>query len=482
MNITQKTTIGILWNFSEQLIRRGIGLVTTLLLAYFLTPNAYGLMAMIAVFIAIASSLMESGFRQALIRLKEVTQDDLNTAFYSNLMLGALAYLLLYFAAPHIAIFYNEPQLINLIQVLGLVILINSFEVIQVAIFHRQMNFKAQLMIGLPAALISACMAIGLAYWGVGVWALVAQMLISALITVILLWWISEWRPTKSFSLSSFSSMYNFSYKLFLSSLLDTVFRNLYIIVIAKLFSTSIAGLYFFAEKIRELILNQLVSAIQNVTYPALASIQDDNVRLKAGYRKVISITTFLLFPTLTLLAALAQPLFSLLFPEKWWPAVPYFQLLCLAGLLYPLHSINLNILKVKGRSDLFLYLEIIKKIILVIILFISYHYGVIGILIGQIISSILSYIPNSYFSAKLINYSIREQIKDFLPALVLSIIVSGIIFYTIQNIEYHPVIILILFGLSGGALYLFGSHLLKLKAYTLAYNIIKDKFLSKKL
>ncbi|WP_411687846.1 lipopolysaccharide biosynthesis protein [Acinetobacter indicus] len=482
MNITQKTTIGILWNFSEQLIRRGIGLVTTLLLAYFLTPNAYGLMAMIAVFIAIASSLMESGFRQALIRLKEVTQDDLNTAFYSNLMLGALAYLLLYFSAPHIAIFYNEPQLINLIQVLGLVILINSFEVIQVAIFHRQMNFKAQLMIGLPAALISACMAIGLAYWGGGVWALVAQMLISALITVILLWWISEWRPTKSFSLSSFCSMYNFSYKLFLSSLLDTVFRNLYIIVIAKLFSTSIAGLYFFAEKIRELILHQLVSAIQNVTYPALASIQDDNVRLKAGYRKVISITTFLLFPTLTLLAALAQPLFSLLFPEKWWPAVPYFQLLCLSGLLYPLHSINLNILKVKGRSDLFLYLEIIKKIILVIILFISYRYGVIGILIGQIISSILSYIPNSYFSAKLINYSIREQIKDFLPALVLSILISGIIFYTIQNIEYHPVIILILFGLSGGVLYLFGSHFLKLKAYTLAYNIIKDKFLSKKL
>lgn len=482
MNITQKTTIGILWNFSEQLIRRGIGLVTTLLLAYFLTPNAYGLMAMIAVFIAIASSLMESGFRQALIRLKEVTQDDLNTAFYSNLMLGALAYLLLYFSAPHIAIFYNEPQLINLIQVLGLVILINSFEVIQVAIFHRQMNFKAQLMIGLPAALISACMAIGLAYWGVGVWALVAQMLISALITVILLWWISEWRPTKSFSLSSFCSMYNFSYKLFLSSLLDTVFRNLYIIVIAKLFSTSIAGLYFFAEKIRELILNQLVSAIQNVTYPALASIQDDNVRLKAGYRKVISITTFLLFPTLTLLAALAQPLFSLLFPEKWWPAVPYFQLLCLAGLLYPLHSINLNILKVKGRSDLFLYLEILKKFMLVVILFISYRYGVIGILIGQIISSVLSYIPNSYFSSTLINYSTKEQMKDFMPALILSILLGGIVFYVIQHIEWHPILILLVFGLSGGLLYLLGSHLLKLTAYISAYEMFKDKFMDKRL
>lgn len=482
MNLSKKTGIGILWNFSEQLMRRGIGLATTILLAYFLVPDVYGLMAMMAVFIAIASSLMDSGFRQALIRLQEVNQEDINTAFYSNLILGATAYLILYLSAPYIAVFYNEPQLINLIHVLGLVILINAFEVVQVSIFHRQMNFKIQLLVSFPASLISAITAIGMAYWGAGVWALVAQMLISALITVSLLWWISDWRPAKIFSMTSFRNMYNFGYKLFLSSLIDIVFKNIYIIVIAKLFSVHIAGLYFFAEKMRELILNQLVGAIQNVTYPALASIQDDDARLKAGYQKIISITTFLLFPTLTISAALAQPLFELLLPEKWWPAVPYFQLLCLAGLLYPLHTINLNILKVKGRSDLFLYLEITKKIILVVVLFISYHYGVIGILIGQIISSILSYIPNSYFSAKLINYSIREQIKDFLPALVLSILISGIIFYTIQNIEYHPVIILILFGLIGGVLYLFGSHFLKLKAYTLAYNIIKDKFLSKKL
>lgn len=482
MNITQKTTLGILWNFSEQLIRRGIGLITTLLLAYFLAPDVYGLMAMMAVFIAIASSLMDSGFRQALIRLKEVTQEDLNTAFYANLILGAIAYLLLYLSAPYIAVFYNEPQLIKLIQVLGLVVLVNSFEVIQIAIFHRQMNFKVQLIIGLPAALISACVAISLAYWGVGVWALVAQMLISALIAVTLLWWMSDWRPTKNFSMSSFRSMYNFAYKLFLSGILDTVFRNLYIIVIAKIFSAYIAGLYFFAEKMRELVLNQLVSAIQNVTYPALASIQDDNVRLKAGYRKVISITTFLLFPALMFLAALAQPLFELLLPEKWWLAVPYFQLLCLSGLLYPLHSINLNILKVKGRSDLFLYLEILKKFMLVAILFISYRYGVIGILIGQIVSSVLSYIPNSYFSAKLINYPAREQMKDFMPALILSILLGGIVFYVIQHIEWHPILILLVFGLSGGLLYLLGSHLLKLTAYISAYEMFKDKFMDKRL
>jgi O-antigen/teichoic acid export membrane protein len=477
MNIlSQKTTIGILWNFSEKLIGRGIGLITTLLLAYFLTPDAYGLMAMVAVFIAISSSLMDLGFREALIRMKDVTQEDLSTAFYANLILGIIGYLALYFSAPYIAIFYNETQLIKLIQIIGLIVLINAFEVVHVAIFHRQMNFKVQLIVRLPAAVISACVAIGSAYWGAGVWALVAQMLISALISVALIWWISDWRPSKTFSILSFRSIYNFSYKLFLAGILDTIFKNLYIIVIAKLFSASIAGLYFFAEKMRELVLNQLVSAIQNVTYPALASIQDDNVRLKAGYRKVISITTFLLFPVLMFLAALAQPLFDLLLPEKWWPATPYFQLLCLSGLLYPLHSINLNILKVKGRSDLFLYLEILKKFIIVAILCISYRYGIIGILIGQIISSVLSYIPNSFFSEKLINYPVREQMEDFMPALILSLLIGTIIFYTTQHIEWHPTIILFVFGLSGGLLYLFSAYLLKISAYNLVHDAIKSK------
>lgn len=471
-----KAIAGILWNFSEQLLRRGVGLITTLLLAYFLAPEAYGLLAMMAVFIAIATSLMDSGFLQALIRLKEVTSEDLSSAFYANLALGALSYLLLFISAPWIADFYDEPQLIQLIRALGLVVLIQAFEVVQVALFHRQMNFKAQLMAGFPAALISACAAIGLAYWGAGVWALVTQMIIAALITVVLLWWMSNWRPARVFSGQSLRSMYGFSYKLFLSGMLDTVFKNLYVIVIAKLFAASVAGLYFFAEKIRELVLSQLVNAIQNVTYPALASVQDDNIRLKAGYKKVIYVTTFLLFPALIFLAALAQPLFELLLPEKWWLAVPYLQLLCLSGLLYPLHSINLNILKVKGRSDLYLYLEIIKKLMVVVVVFFSYRYGVIGILIGQIFSSALAYIPNSYFSAKLINYPVREQIKDFLPGLALSLLVGGVIFIAVQWVQWTAIGVLIFFGLSGCLLYLCGAHLLKLTAYTLVRDMVDKK------
>ncbi|MBE0508068.1 MAG: lipopolysaccharide biosynthesis protein [Marinospirillum sp.] len=482
MSLTAKTTIGILWNFSEQLLRRGVGLVTTLLLAYFLAPEAYGLVAMMAVFIAIATSLMDSGFRQALIRLKEATDLDLSTAFYANLTLGLFAYTALYFAAPLIATFYEEQRLVLLIRVTGLVVLVNAFQVVQIALFHRQMNFKAQLKASFPAALASAVVAVLLAYKGAGVWALVAQMITAALITVILLWLMSEWRPKWCFSKSSLKSMYNFGYKLFLSGFLDIVFKNLYVVVIAKLFSASVAGLYFFAEKMRELILSQLVGAIQNVTYPALASVQDDNVRLKAGYRKVIAVTTFLLFPALMLLAALAEPLFQFLLPEKWWGAAPYLQLLCISGLLYPLHAINLNILKVKGRSDLFLYLEILKKIMVVAVIFVSYRYGVIGILIGQIVTSVLAYLPNSYFAARLINYPAREQIKDFVPGLLLSMLLGGLVYTAVQILDWPAFTLLALLGTSGLVAYLLGAHLMKLQAYTLAREMIQTKLKPKAL
>lgn len=482
MTLAKKTTVGILWSFSEQLLRRGVGIVTTLLLAYFLVPEAYGLLAMMAVFIAIATSLMNSGFRQALIRLKEATDLDSSTAFYANLVLGLLAYTALYFAAPLIAAFYEEQRLVLLIRVTGLVVLINAFQVVQIALFHRQMNFKAQLKASFPAALVSATVAVLLAYMGAGVWALVAQMIIAALITVILLWLMSDWRPQWCFSKNSLKSMYNFGYKLFLSGLLDTVFKNLYVIVIAKLFTVSIAGLYFFAEKMRELILAQLVRAIQNVTYPALASIQDDDVRLKAGYRKVIAVTTFLLFPMLMLLAALAEPLFHILLPQKWWEAVPYFQLLCISGLLYPLHSINLNILKVKGRSDLFLYLEVLKKIMVVAVIFVSYRYGVIGILIGQILTSVLAYLPNSYFSARLINYPVSEQIKDFIPGLLLSMLLGGLVYTAIQILNWPVFTLLSLLGTGGLIAYLLGAHLMKLHAYTLAREMIQTKLKPKAL
>lgn len=476
MTLSQKTITGIIWNFAEQMGRRGIGVVITLLLARFLVPADYGLVAMMAVFLAVATTLMDSGFKQALIRFQGAEQVDFNTAFYANLCLGVLSYFLLFMAAPFIADYYNEARLAILIRVAGLNILINAFQVVQGAILTRAMNFKGQLQASIPAGIISGLVAVCLAYMGLGVWALVTQTILSSLLNTILLWRIQGWRPTLSFSRQSLDRMYNFGYKLFLSGLLDNIFKNIYVIVISKIFSANTAGLYFFANRLKDIVIAQFVSSIQNVTYPALSSMQADDKRLKAGYRKVIQVTTFILFPGMLFMAALAKPLFNVLLPTKWLPSVTYLQLMCIAGILYPLHSINLNILKVKGRSDLFLYLEIIKKIMVMAILVISFRYGVIGILIGQIISSTLAYIPNSYFSAKLINYSVREQMADFMPALALSSAVSLGVYGSAFYLQWPALAQLIVLASAAGLLYLAGAHILNLQAYCLARQMIREK------
>lgn len=481
MSLASKTVIAGIWNFAEQLGLRGITTIITLLLARFLDPSAYGLMSMIAIFLAVGTSLMDSGFRQSLIRLKGATQVDFNTAFYSNLVLGFFSYLIIFFTAPFIADFYKDPRLISLIRVTSLTIIINSFQTVQRAELIRNLNFKAQLQSTIPSGILSGLVAIGLAYLGFGVWALVTQMLLGALFTTIFLWLIQGWRPSMLFSRASFFKLYSFGIKLFFSGLIDIIFNNIYVITIAKIFSASIAGHYFFAHKIKDLLVQQIVSSIQNVTYPAFSKLQDDNTRLRNGYRKVISVSTFVLFPIMIAMVVLIKPFFILVLPAKWLPTVPYLQLECIIGLMYPLHSINLNILKVKGRSDLFLYLEIIKKGMAVIVLIFSIRYGVIGILIGQIFTSVLSYIPNSYFSKKLIGYSVREQIMDFGPYLILSFVTGGLIYLGTSMTELQPVADLLLFGCTGFCLYLSCAYVFKLEGLSLSLSLVKHKKTTKK-
>lgn len=437
MSLAARTTRGVAWNFSEQIARRGLSTLVTLVLANLLSPEDFGLMAMMALFIAISGTLMESGFGEALIRRRETRPDDFNTAFFSNLALGLVAYLLLFLSAPFVAEFYEEPRLVALIRVLGLAVVINSFQVVHHALLTRRLDFKKQLTATLPAVVISGITAVVLAYWGFGVWALVGQVLIAAIFTTVFLWVATGWSPTLVVSRRAFLDMYGFGYKLFLSAFIDTLFRNAYVVVIAKAFSATAAGYYYFADRIRELVLSQLVGAIQKVTYPALANFQDDDVRLKAGYRKIIQVTTFLLFPVMCILAAIAEPLFIALLPEKWLPAVPFLQLMCLAGMLYPVHSINLNILKVKGRSDLFLYLEVFKKTIVALSLIATVRFGITGILVGQIAVSIIGYFPNSYFTNQLIGYGIREQFLDFAPGLFLSLFIAGIVYVGVGSTDW---------------------------------------------
>jgi O-antigen/teichoic acid export membrane protein len=478
--LRQKTITGIIWTFFEQLFRAGIQTITTLILAWFLLPEDFGLMAMITVFFTIANALIDSGFSQALIRKKEVNQTDYSTAFYTNLVLGLLVYALLFASAPLIASFYDDPRLIVLVRVVGLVVIINSFQLVQVADLTRKLNFKVQFKVTLPSAIFSGVVAIFMAEMGFGVWSLVAQMLISSFAATTLYWIINKWRPSKDFSIESLNEMFGFGSKLLASGLINTVFQNIYVIIIGKLFSATLVGYYFFAQRIQQLVVTLLSDAVQKVAYPALSTIQDDNMALKGFYRKIIQVVTYIVFPCMIALAVLTKPLFSLMLKEDWLPAVPYLQLLCIVGLLYPLHAINLDILKVKGRSDLFLYLEIVKKLMIVIVILVSVQFGIFGILIGQIVSSILAYIPNSYFSIKLIDYSVMEQLDDFIPTLLLAV-TMGILMYAAGLVlslgEFAYILVI---GLVGATFYVLTNHLLKMPAQLLMLQIIKEQYLKK--
>lgn len=436
MSLVKKIYIGIVWSFGEQLARRGTSVIVTLLLARFLVPEDFGLVAMMTVFLALGQSLTDSGFRQALIRLPEISETDYSTAFYANLMLGFVAYSMLYAAAPFIANFYEQGQLTNLIRVASLTTIINAFQVVQLASLSRNLNFKVQMQATVPSSIISGLIAIGLAYFNFGVWALVAQSLVAATIHTVILWWRQGWRPSEKFSWVSFKEMYNFGYKLFLSGSLDTLFKNLYPMIIAKAFSAPAAGLYFFADRIRELVVSQILHSIQAVTFPALAKKQASITELKRGYRRVIKITIALFLPLVAGLILVAPWLFELLFPEDWYPAHRYLQILCLAVLLQPLNSLNLNILRVLGRSDILLALEVFKKIVVALVLMITAQISLEALMWGQVIQSVVFYFPNKYFSDRLIGYSFVEQFRDVGLYYGATAIVFCTVFWVIAQIQ----------------------------------------------
>jgi Membrane protein involved in the export of O-antigen and teichoic acid len=481
-SLQEKTATGVFWNFLELTGRQGINVLVTLLLARFLTPGDFGLVAMLSVFFSIANALMDAGFRQALIRKKDATPVDYSTMFYTNLALGLLSYGLLFISSPAIASFYNEPRLILLTRIVGIVVLINSFQFVQVVDLTRRLDFKTQFKVTVPAGIVSGIVAVIMATKGFGVWSLVAQMVISPLLITISLWAINTWRPSFAFSVASFRELFSFGSKLFLSGILDIVFRNVYVIVIGKLFAATVAGWYFFATKVIEIVLGQLSGSIQKATYPALASIQDDDARLKNAYRKVIKATVYIVFPTMTFLAALAEPLFRLLLTPGWLPAVPYLQLLCVSALVYPLHVVNLNVLQVKGRSDLFLYLEILKKGIIVFVILISIRFGIYGLLLGQIATSFLAYIPNSYFSARLINYPAKEQLGDVIPTLGIALL-SGAVMFLIGLLPDSEASLLIFLSqvIVGGIFYILLSWVIKLEAQTQLWGLCKSRLTAKR-
>lgn len=465
-DLNRKITIAVLWNSLSLATSRGASMFFTLVLARFLTPEDFGLLAMMAIAFQIAASIVQSGLGAALIRSISISDEDLSTVFWTNLLLSVLAYLGIFFTAPYLATYYAEPELALLLRVTGLVVFLNALSVVQLAIHSRHMNFKVQMRANTAGMLVSGCVAIYLAYTGAGVWSLVAQMLIAASISSSVLWLGSSWLPSFTFNIASFRRLSRFGVSLLSASLIEIAFQNSYIMVIGKLFTVELTGVYFFARRLSQIVYEQLTNAVQQATFPALSTLQNNNQILRNKYRQIVQLLMFIVAPAMCLLIALAEPIFRLLFNENWQTAIPYFQLLCIIGLLYPLHALNVNILNVKGRSDLLLIIELIKKSVGLCLLFFAIPFGLTSIVISQVIGSALALIPNTFFSRRLLEYGIQSQLLDMAKPL-LAAVFSGGVAWASHTILAYPPFPGILIGISTGLISYVGvSELTRAEGY----------------
>ena len=426
-SLKQKTVKGVSWSFIDNITNYGIAFIVGIVLARILTPEEYGVMAMVTIFIAVSNSIVDSGFSNALIRKTSIRSVDYNTVFYFNLIVSIFLYLILYVSAPAISVFFKEPVLVDVMRVIGWVLIINAFAIIPRTILVRNINFKTQTKVSLIASLSSGIIGIGMALTGWGVWSLVGQQLTRQLFNTVFLWIFCRWRPLWEFSIQSFKELFGFGSKLLASGLIDTIYKDIYSLIIGRFYSAADLGQYTRASQFSTIFSSNLTSVVQRVSYPVLSSIQNEPERLLGAYRRVIKTTMLVTFACMLGLGAAAKPLILLLIGEKWLPAVSFLQIICFAGMLYPLHAINLNILQVKGRSDLFLKLEIIKKVIAVIPIAIGIFYGIEFMLWGSVCTSFVAFFLNSYYSADLIGYPTLRQIKDVLPTFLVSLIVAGI-------------------------------------------------------
>lgn len=431
MSLKKKAAKSLVWTFTQQFGNQLVGFIISLVLARILLPEEFGLIGMIAVVVAIGNALLDGGLTKSLIRDKECDQEDYSTVFYFHIVSSLVVYALVFVSAPLIADFYERTILINIIRVYSLSLVITSFSAVQLARLTKIMDFKTQALIAIPAAIIGGVVGIFLAYKDYGVWSLVWSSIITSTVNSIQVWIYSGWSPDFIFSQVKFKKHFNYGYKLTLSDLLNRVFNNLFLIVIGKYFSAAQVGFYTRAETMKQLPVNNISNALNKVSFPLLVSIKDDEPRLKRVYKKLMLMVVFVVTPFLIFLAVLAEPTFRFLFTEKWLPAVPYFQILCITGILFPLHSYNLTILNIKGRSDLFLKLEALKKILIVIIIVLAVPFGILALLYGQVIVSLLAFFINAHYTKKFIDYSGWQQITDIFPIIITAGFSGVIVFIT---------------------------------------------------
>ena len=445
-------------------------------MARLLTPADYGMVGMIAIFIAISQTIIDSGFSQALIRKQDRSEIDNSTVFFFNVVVGLVLYLILYLCAPLIAEFYLEPKLISITRIIGLSLIFNSLTVVQRALLTINLNFKTQAKASLIAAVLSGIIGIYMAYRGFGVWSIVSQQIINLFLITIFLWLFSKWKPLFTYSWESFKELFSFGSKLLAAGLLETVYKNMYLIVIGKIFKASDLGYYTRAHQFSDFPSSNITGIFQRVSYPVLCTIQDNDAKLSDVYRKILKTSAFVVFPLMMGLAALSKPVILAFLTEKWLFSATLLIPLCFSGMWFPIHSINLNLLQVKGRSDLFLKLEIIKKVLGVTVLCISIPFGLLAMCWGTVLNSIIALSINTYYTGKLINLGFFRQMKDILPTFILSILMGAIVFFSINFLSLNPYLLILIGLLIGITFFIVAARVCKFSEFDELLALISKK------
>ena len=457
-----KILSNLIWRFMERIGAQGISFIVQIVLARILVPEYYGMVALVTVFITILQVFVDSGLGNALIQKEDADNTDFSTVFYFNMIMCVCLYVLLFISSPWIAQFYNDIEMIPIIRVVGLNLVVSGIKNVQQAYVARNMLFKKFFFATLGGTLVSAVIGISMAYLGAGVWALVVQQLSNTFIDTIVLWITVKWRPEFVFSKSRFKILFSFGWKLLVSSLINTVYLDIRQLIIGKRYSQEHLAYYNQGEKIPNLVVRNIDTAIGSVMFPALSKEQKNPELVKAHVRRAIKISSYVMWPMLLGISACAESLIKLVLTDKWLPAVPYLQIACFVYGLMPIHTTNLQAITAMGRSDLFLKMEILKKIIGVTVLLLAMPYGVLAIAASAILADIIGAFINAWPNTRLLNYRYTEQIKDIMPPLLLASVMA-IIVCQINRLGLSTVLTLMIQIPTGAGIYLLGSALFKL-------------------
>lgn len=471
---SSKVTVNFFWRFLERCGAQGVTFIVSIVLARLLDPNIYGTVALVTVFTTIMQVFIDSGMGNALIQKKDADDLDFSSVFFFNISVCSFLYLIMFFAAPFIAGFYKMPELTPIVRVLSLTLVISGVKNVQQAYVSRNMLFKKFFFSTLGGTIGAAVVGITMAYLGFGVWALVVQMLFNTAVDTIILWITVKWRPKMIFSFKRLKALFSYGWKLLASSLLDTVYNDLRQLIIGKLYTSNDLAFYNQGKKFPQLIVTNINTSIDSVLLPTMSKAQDDKNVVRSMTRRAIKTSTYLMMPIMMGLAVCAEPLVSLILTDKWLPCVLFLRVFCISYAFYPIHTANLNAIKAMGRSDLFLKLEIIKKIVGLIAILITMWISVEAMAYSLLITTVLNQIINSWPNKKLLGYSYLEQIKDMLPQIGLSLIMGAAI-YLVQLAGFSSIITLCIQIPLGMIIYIALSKLLHIESFEYVISMLKS-------